>query len=412
MTFLAPGWLAVSAGLGAAVVALHLLARRRPRILFFPTARFIPDRPSTAASLAARPTDLPVLALRLLLVFLLGLALARPVPSRAQKTTSIVLLDRSRLAPELDSAAATTVRAADVVLAFDSVARALDPQTAAGLPATGGRGSISAALVAALRATPELAGRGDSLALTIISPFAAEEFDAATLTIRGEWKGSIRLMPQAARLPEMNSNSMVLSPDDPLSATLALLKLDRESSIRLVRGRPGSSDSAWASNGGTLVVWPRVLTDMAWPVGPGDSIGGVVAGNHAVVAAFPRPVMPPQGSMAAAWADGGIAATTSRLGPGCVKHVAIEIPASGDLALRPSFLSLARTLLSPCAGEVNSARMPSATLDSLRGTPGLLASVNVAGSLDRKTPADRWLLLGAAILFVLEPMFRRRRVPQ
>jgi hypothetical protein len=412
MTFLAPGWLALCAGLGAAVVALHLLARRRPRILLFPTARFIPDRPSTAASLAPRPTDLAVLALRLLLLLLLGLALARPVRSSPDRTSSIVLLDRSRLAPVLDSPAATAVRAADVVLAFDSVAQTVDPPVAAGLPLGKGRGSISAALVAALRATPELAGRGDSIALTIISPFAAEEFDAATLAIRNEWKGRITLVPQEGRPLETDSNQVALPPDDPLSGPLALLRPAGTFLIRLARGRPSSADSAWAANGGTLVVWPRVLADMTWPRGPGDSIGGVAAGGRAVVAAFPRPVLPPQGSVAAVWADGAIAATTTQVGTGCLKNVAIEIPAAGDLSLRPSFLNLVRTLLSPCAGEIDTARVSSATLDSLRGTSGLLPSVNIAGSLDRKTPANRWLLLGAVIVFAIEPIVRRRRVPQ
>ena len=410
MTFLAPWWLGISAALGAAVVALHLLARRRPRLFYFPTARFIPDRPSTAASLAARPTDLPVMLLRLLLVLLLGFALAQPVTPRPDQTTTIVLLDRSRLSRPADSVATAAMRTADVVLAFDSVVKAADPATVAGLEASGGRGSISAALVAALRAATELAGRGDSVALTIISPFAVEEFDAATLAIREQWKGSISLLPQAVHWPVSDSTSLVLPPDDPLSATLALLEPDGKVSVRLVRGRPGSLDSAWANNGGTLVMWPRVLSEMGWPAGPGDSNGGVAAGNHVVVSAFPRAVAPPVGAMAAAWSDGSAAATRTPLGPGCLKSVAIEVPASGDLALRPSFLQLVRALLSPCAGAVDTSRVSPATLDSLRGTPGLLASVDVPGNLERKTPANRWLLLGAALVFMVEPLVRRRRL--
>lgn len=410
MTFLAPWWLGVSAALGAAVVALHLLARRRPRPFYFPTARFIPDRPSTAASLAARPTDLPVMLLRLLLVLLLGFALAQPVTSRPYRITSIVLLDRSRLSQGMDSVAASAIRTADVVLAFDSVAKAVDPGSVAGLEASGGRGSISAALVAALRAATEMAGRGDSLALTIISPFAVEEFDAATLAIRDQWKGSISLIPQAIQRGVGDSNSIVLPPDDPLSATLELLEPDGKFSIRLVRGRPGALDSAWVNHGGTLVIWPRDLAEMAWPNGPGDSIGGVAAGHRAVVAAFPRAFAPPAGAMAAAWSDGTAAATTIALESGCVKNVAIEIPASGDLALRPSFLNLVRALLSPCAGVIDTTRASPAKLDSLRGAPGLLHSGDIAGSLDRKTPANRWLLLGAALVFVVEPLVRRRRL--
>lgn len=412
MTFLAPGWIGVAAAMGAAVVVLHLLARRRPRPFSFPTARFVPDRPSTAASLAARPTDLPLLLLRLLLVFLLGFAFAQPLTSRPDGTTRIVLLDRSRLAPPLDSAATSVVRSADVVLAFDSVAKTIDPGIAASLPATGGRGSISAVFVAALRAAPDLAGQGDSLALTIISPFAAEEFDAATFAIRDQWKGGIALLPQEVRWDEREAGPTVLSPDDPLSATLALLPPGSRSQARLVRGQPNGMDSAWARGGGTLVLWPRVLAEMSWPVGPGDSIGGVAAGNQAVVAGFHRPFSPPAGTMAAAWSDGSAAATTVGLGAGCVRSVAIEVPSSGDLVLRPSFLALSRKLLSPCAGEVDTARVTASSLERLRGTPRKLASVAVAANPDRKTPANRWLLLAAALVFVAEPLVRRRRSAQ
>lgn len=410
MSFIAPWWLGVSALLGAGVVALHLLARRRPRLFYFPTARFVPDQPSTAASLAMRPTDLPVLLLRLLLVLLLGAALAQPVLPRPAHTTSIVLLDRSRLAPQLDSVSATLIRAADMVLAFDSTATRIDPGALGGLDLTGGRGSISAALVAALRAAPQLADDGDSLALTIISPFRAEEFDAATLAVRALWKGGITLLPQGVRRDTAAYTAVVLAPDDPLSATLSLLNSGGSFPVRLVRSRPSAEDTAWARNGGTLVVWPRVLEGMAWPAGPGDTIGGVAAGRQAVVAPFARAFAPPGGATTAAWSDGADAATTVRLGAGCVRSVAIEISGSGDLPLRPSFLGLARTLLGPCGGEVDTTPVPPATLDSLRGTPGLLVSAAAGAGQERKTPANRWLLLGAAFIFAVEPWVRRKRV--
>ena len=414
MSFLAPWWLAVFAALGAAVVVLHLLARRRPRLLYFPPARFVPDRPSSAASLAAQPTDLPLMIFRLLLVLLLGLAFAQPVTRQPHGITTVVLLDRSRLAPPVDLGSVATLRAADLVLAFDSVARPVDPREAAGLPSSSGRGSLSAALVAALRATAKLAHQGDSLALTIISPFAAEEFDAATLAIRDQWKGRITLLPQRVQWDTRNPSPVVLPSDDPLSGTLPLLQPDGVFPARLVRGQPGRLDSAWAAEGGTLVVWPRAIAQMGWPRGPDDSIGGVAAGAHAVVAVFPRAFAPPAGATAAAWSDGTPAATVISLGTGCLKNVAIEIPVSGDIALRPSFLALTGRLLSPCAGEIDTTRLAPAILARLRGRAGLASSAAAAaaGESRQKTPANRWFLLGAALVFAAEPMVRRRRMSQ
>lgn len=389
MTFLAPWWLAASAAMVAAVVVLHLLARRRPRALSFPTARFVPDRPATAASLAARPADLPLLLLRVLLVLLLGAAFAQPVVSPARRTVQVVLVDSSRLAPPLDSANAAMVRTADLAIPFD--------------------GSLSAGLVAALRAAPGLAGRGDSLALVIISPFAAEGLDAASLRIRELWKGGITLVPVPALRPSITDRPIVLSPDDPLSATIGLLPPEAASSARLVRDSPAAGDTAMARAGGVLVIWPRVPSRMAWPRGPGDSIGGVAAGGHAVVAAFARDHNPPDGAPSAAWADGRPAATQVPLGKGCIRNVAISLPEAGDLVLRENFIGLSRELLAPCGGWTRSEPIAASRLDSLRGGPALFPAVSVSGTSQGKTPANRWLLLGSVLLFALEPLIRRRR---
>ena len=395
MTFLAPGWLAVAGALGAGVVILHLLARRRPRTWVFPTARFIPDRPTTAASLAARPTDLSLLMYRLLMVSLVGIALARPVTPPSAGTVHLLLIDRSRLAPPLDSAGTSLVRAADAVISFDSAAP---------------RASLSSALIAALRAAPELATRGDSLALTIMAPFAAEEFDQATFKIRSQWKGKIDLVPVPAVQPSASENRLALASDDPLVATLALLEPDGDLPPRLVRGPATTADTAWARVGGTLIIWPRSLEESGWQRGHGDTVAGVASDAHAVVALFPRAFMPPPGEIAAVWADGALAATEARADAGCIRNVAIQVPEVGDLVLRENFLRLTRTLLLPCSGWSTGAPAPPAWLDSLRGREALFASSAVAGRVDQKTPAHRWLLLSAALVFALEPLVRRRRV--
>jgi hypothetical protein len=393
VTFLAPGWLAGAGLLALSVIALHLLARRRPRPLVFPTARFIPDRPRTAAALARRPTDLPLLLYRLLLVLLLGFALSRPVLAPPRKTPSIVLLDQSRIAPPPDSAARAILASADRVIGFDSGQA---------------RGSLSGALVTALRASADLAESGDSVSLSIISPFVADEFDAATLRIRRQWAGRISLVRVTAARSAAATDTVVLPAGDPLTAAVSQLSRDGVLPARLVRDEATASDSSFARRGGALVLWPGTLPHSGWPRGPGDTIGGVVAGGYAVAAVFFREANPPPGTIVATWADGKPAATEAPLGAGCIRHVAIAVPETGDIVLRRSFLGLTRALLAPCGGWTDTAAVAPQLLDSLRGPPSLRPSTAASGLPQPRVPANRWMLLAAAVLFGLEPLVRRR----
>jgi hypothetical protein len=385
MSFLAPLWLAAGAAMAVGVVVLHLLARRRPRVLLFPTARFVPDRPATAASLATRPTDLPVMLTRVLFVLLLGAALARPFVAPPRRTIQIVLLDRSRPA---DSAAAEN-RTADAVIPF--------------------QGSLSAGLVAALRAAPGVARRGDSIALTIVSPFDVDAFDEATLKLREEWNGRISLVITPSVEGPAGAGP-VLSPEDPLAAALALAAPPNGYESRLVRGRPAPDDSAWARNGGTLIVWPPDPEELNWPSGTGDTVGGVASGDVAVVAGFTRAYSPPGGDLAAVWSDGKPAATTSPWGRGCIRNIAVPVAETGDLVLRRSFLQLTQKLMAPCSGRTNSERASDSLLDSLRGQSSLRPAITVERAERKETPADPWLLVGAALVFAVEPLIRRKRV--
>jgi len=206
VTFGAPIWLAATGVAAAVAVGLHLLARRPPRSWLLPTARFLPDRPTRATAPTTRPTDLPLLLLRVTVLLLLGAALARPQFAPPHRVRSIVALDRSRSAASvLDSAATAVVRRADVVIAFDSTATTV-PEGGALPPAGDGRGALSTALVAAMRAASTLSSSADSIELVIISPFMAEEWDEATLDIRRSWPGGIRLVPIAATVPTMRGS--------------------------------------------------------------------------------------------------------------------------------------------------------------------------------------------------------------
>ena len=82
--------------LACAVFVLHLLAPRPPDRAPLPTARFLREEARTTLRFRRRPTDIPVLAARMLLALLLGLLFAQPrwLPEQDAGVTRIVLLDR------------------------------------------------------------------------------------------------------------------------------------------------------------------------------------------------------------------------------------------------------------------------------------------------------------------------------
>lgn len=409
MTFGAPIWLAAAGAAAAVAVGLHLLARRAPRSYLLPTARFVPDRPARATAPTTRPTDLLLLLLRVTVLLLLGAALARPQIDSPHGVRTIVALDRSRSATTaLDSAASAVVRRADVVIAFDSTATMV-PEGGALPAASGGRGSLSAALVAAMRAASGLRASADSIDLVIVSPFMAEEWDEATLDIRRAWPGGVRLVPIAAAVPAIvEGGGLRASADDPIVATAALLGNRLPAGTRLVRTVLTADDSAWAVRGGTLVFWPR--DDSAWSPLPGFATG-VAAGPHAAVAPFGHRVAVPAGRVVARWGDGAPAATERAVGAGCERDVGIPIPGEGDIALRPSMVRLVRQLSEPCGTPPGGEALSQAQLDSLRGSGGMLAASSIPVREERRLPASLGLLIATGVLILLEPLLRGNRVP-
>jgi hypothetical protein len=105
------------------------------------------------------------------------------------------------------------------------------------------------------------------------------------------------------------------------------------------------------------------------------------------------------------WADGTPAATEVSSGSGCIRHVAVPVPAAGDLVLRASFVGLTRVLVAPCGGERRLAPVPG---NRLVGRPAATAGPALArapgGSHRDLAP---WLL-GAALLLGLVELGLRR----
>ncbi len=413
MTFAAPIWLAGAAALSLLVVALHLLARRRPRPLVYPTARFIPEQAASAPAAARRPSDLLLLLLRVAIILLIGAAFARPLRSPPRRTAHLVLIDRSRAASStIDDSLRALLRQASLVLAFDSIPRPWSVATdAGGTSRSSARGSLSVALLAAVRRAPALAAEGDSLALSIVSPFAIEEWDEATLTIRRQWPGGIELhvVAPATSPTHPSGGASDLTRDDPLAAALGLIGREAQATARVVRDRPGAADSSWAAAGGALVYWPREPVEAPWATLRRDTVGGVFSGGRVVIAPFTRVVRPPEGVVIARWPDGTAAATERPLGSGCERDVAIPTEMPGDVMLRPGMQALARELTAPCGGRRDFQRVADALLDSLLGSSGLVATSQLTRSVSGEVPANGWYLAAALLLLAGEPLVRRGR---
>ena len=179
MTLLAPAFLWVAVAAAAGIVALHFIVTRQPRASILPTARFVPDSPATAIVRDARPADLLLMLLRVLIVLAAGTALAKPVfKANRQATGRVFLIDASRSISDVREAA-DSVRAlyrnGDAVVVFDSAARGLGSSPRDSLSAlrkSDATGSLSSALIVALRQGSALRDRVDSVELVMVSPTA------------------------------------------------------------------------------------------------------------------------------------------------------------------------------------------------------------------------------------------------
>jgi len=399
VTFLAPLWLWVAAAAIAAVVALHFFARQRPRPAPLPTARFVPDLSVRAPSLARTPSDPLLLALRVLALAAAGLALARPHPAPARRPVARVVAVAASPAMRSAPASLDTARA----LLGDGDTLVLAP-------------TISATLIAAIRASSAVRDRADSVELVLVSALARGDVDAATDSIRRLWPGRMRLVRVAtAELEVPRTIVLAGDGDDPLRAPLALLGRRRGAVTRIARGELTAADSQFAREGGVLVEWPRDPAKR-WPAASTDTIGAVTAGGVIVVAPFvrhgtpaspipnPQPPTPPSW-----WSDGSTAADEQPLGNGCLRRVWIGFPERGDLVLRRSVRDLVDALSAPCGGAIVSQPLDDEFLERLLGPAGLMPA-RLAPAAERPvTRASAWLFGLAALLLGAESLARSRR---
>ncbi len=411
LDFARPGLLA--AGLLTALVplVLHLIARRPPERVALPTARFLAPDSRTAIRLRRRPTDLLLLALRMLLLALLGAAAAGPAwLPRQRGTAELVLLDRSAamegpawaaavgearralLGPDgsgrgalvlFDSAAAPMARGGLTAALFDSLAAAGPGGSAPDYAA--GPGGCAPDYAAALRAVPSAArglGGADSVRVTLLSSLRWDGWRPGMSAVRrAAWPGAVRLpaLPSAAASADTaespsaaHRSAAVLAAPGRGGYVAAALGATGWSvgpsagsaSVHFVLGPVDASAAsrvrAAAGAGATVVVsgaaltgWTDVLPWAAEEDGDAPAGGGSLVlddGTRLDGAARRFPGRPTAGArLLAAWEDGRPAAAAARVGRGCVVYVGAELEA-GSLPLSGSFPRAVDRLARGCDG--------------------------------------------------------------
>lgn len=441
MSFLAPGFFFASLAVAAAIVALHFIVTRQPRAGILPTARFVPDTRATTVARSNRPSDLLLMALRVLLVLAAGAGLAKPVLTQSRGAEArVILVDVSRSARDsiaIRDSVHAIYRSQDAVVLFDSSARVVVGNigdTLGALRPSSRRGNLSAALIAALRAGSILRDRAASLELVIVSPFAREELDAATDTIRKLWPGKPRLVRVTASAADtvgaLGNLEITAAPDDPLAVTVGLARkqagvaglIDRNnseterprmSSEGALQARPPEGDIAHRS-GGALIEWPASTRPrFAIQRAARDTVGGVMAGEAVVVSIFDRQWLYPPDSLRGAeviarWVDGEPAAIEKPDGTGCTRSVAVPVTPVGDFVIRKDFVRFVSSLSRPCSATTSLIPADPTAVAKLEGKGGLAPRAAFQPLTDAHSALAQWLF-ALAIATAIAELFVRRR---
>ncbi|HST60202.1 MAG TPA: BatA domain-containing protein [Longimicrobium sp.] len=451
-------------------LALHLIRRRPPLRAPLPTARFLTEDPRNAVRVS-RPTDLRLLVLRMLLLLLLGLALARPawVPA-PEGTSTLVLLDRGS-AMRGDGWRAALGEARRSLLGADGEARGelvMFDTAAERVPRNritpalfdslllAGASDHPADYAAALRAIPasarELRG-ADSVRVRMISALADGGWTPGLAPLRrAAWPGTLDLarvplvpiVHDSGYAPRPPLTALTLSARGGGFASAALgaagleggradpgAPLATDAAVYLLMDAPSAATAAQllerARAGATLIVTPAAATDAIRAALPWTG-GFAVARNSAGGAMWFGPELelagaagrveagrPADGArVAAAWEDGRPAALAKPLGSGCIVFVGAELE-GGELPYQAEYPAALARLARACASTVPLA------LDARPLDPGALALLRGRGPASVPASAlaseagiglGRWVL-GAAILIALVETwlaYRRRRV--
>jgi len=376
------------AGLLAALIplGLHLLRPLPGERHAFPTARFLTREPRNRLRVAA-PDHLPLLALRMALLVVIGAALADPGwHPRRRGAGQIVLLERSIAGDTAAWAralagAGRSVRPGDAVIAFDS--------------------TLSSAIASLSSAARTMASR-DSLRVTLVSTFPASAWTEASAALRAAaWAGRIGLVQVApgdrGSAPAGSTRNAAIQGESPGFLRIAL----EAAGVPVVPAE--SADVVFQVAGGS----PRpgsVSTRGA----EGPARKGSIRFDEGSPITGLRAATPEAGVPLAVWEDGTPAATVIRSARGCRVSTGFPLEA-GELPLSPRYPHLAKALAEGCAPP----RPIPGSLDT--GARQLLAGLGSDWvpartlSVAAPIPLDRWLLLLAALIALAESLVARRR---
>ena len=435
MIFLAPVYLIVAGAVAAGVVALHFLSTREPDTDLLPTTRFIPKVPVQATTITVRFTDPWLLVLRVLLILLIGAALARPlIHPLSAPVARIAVVDVSRAvgsARELADSARGYVEGAAAVVFFDREARevgsvAMDslevlaegtagspPEGEDGTGAPGAateapgwaraeKGSLSSALITALRTASRLRDGADSLELVVISPFAREERDAATERIRALWPGRIEVVRVGGvGAPEglpAGTRTVAIAPAPPGQASRVRVEWADSAASELWTERETPDTIAGVRANEAVMVYPFVRR---WQP---------AAATPSALSTDARPATVPAGDtrVYARWMDGEPAAFEHTTADGCVRSIAIPLPTEGDAILRPAFQRFQTGLDAPCGEPGDPTPLSDEFLTAFAGDGPLAPASEIGRQVQRVTPAVPWILALALLVALAEHWARRR----
>lgn len=404
--FAAPGYLIAAFVAALVTLGLHLITTLPRARGILPTARFLPESVARMPVLSHRVTDRRVLLLRVLALLALGAALARPqLAAQPDGHRRILLADVSRAVgseADLRDSVEALLQPGDVLIAFDTAARIVSNADA--LTVSRAAGSLTVALLAAMRTATQLAVRADSVSLMLVSPLAVEEWDAATGDMRAQWPGRIELVPVAGAAGDTTSATVALDmgDDDPLRPVLAAVAPHVGApAARVVRDSLSAADSAYAAaEGRVLLVWPRV--------GYRDTVAGVWAADDAVVVGSMRAgKLPNSGRIVLRAADGTPIAAEHTHGQGCIRFVALDVPDDTDLRFTAGMHALAMALLAPCGGSVDVTPLDTERRAVLAGSGGAASHASLVTDL-ASSRAPLWLLALVAGLLLAEHILRGR----
>jgi hypothetical protein len=472
LTFAAPAFLLAGALAMLVPLALHLIRRRPPGRVPLPTARFLAEDPRNAVRVS-RPTDLPLLVLRMLLLLLVGAAFSRPawIPA-PEGTSTVVLLDRGGVV-DADGWRAGLSAARQALLGPEGEARGelvlfdtgavhvprarVRPELFDSLLAAG-PGRAPSDYAAALRAIPAAtrALRGaDSVTVRMISTLSSAGWSPGLGALReSAWPGSIQItrLPIArdtaagdpptssrrayvvageggrfvsAALGALGYQVQVIPPTGLVAATdtttpdsgayFVLAQPDRSTAVELLsRTRRGAAlivaSTAVVDSGAWSTMMPW---DGPFAVRPNSAGGTMWLGADLRVGGAAGRV---EGRTAegartvGAWDDGRPAATALRTRTGCTVYLGTALE-GGDLPFQAEYPAMLGRLARGC--ESQDATTIDRPLDSgaLQVLRGRGASSIAANRLGAAggIAFGRWLLAAALLVALIETMLAYRR---